>query len=81
MSNPEEYIPRFAFQVKQSLKDRADRVFNQYGMRRAIFEKILEEVLDIIEEEGPMAIGILIAKDVKPSDVIPTLHKAKEVNK
>ena len=81
LENEANPIIRFAFQITEAQKERADRIFNQYGLRRAVFAKILDEVLDIVEEEGPAALGILLAGTVKPSDIIPTMHRAREVNK
>ena len=79
MSN--EYKPRFSFEISEEQRDRADHLLDTYGLRRAIFGKILDDVLDIIEEFGGPALGVLMSGAVKPRDVIPSLKKADEVGR
>lgn len=76
---PEPQIIRFAFEITEEQRARADRVFSQYGLRRAIFSRILDDVLDIVENHGPAALGLLLANEVKPRDIIPTMNKAARV--
>jgi hypothetical protein len=75
----ESYKPRFIFEVDEELKNRADRLLNQHGIRKAIFTIILEDTLDLIEEYGWIAIGAMMSKKAKPRDIIPSMRKAKEV--
>ena len=74
-----DYIIRFAFEITEEQRERADRVFTQYGLRRAIFSKILDEVCDIVEQHGPAALGLLMANEVKPREIIPSMNKATRV--
>ena len=78
MSNNDEYIPRFSFEITEEQKQRASILLAQYGLRKAIFGRILDDVLDIISEYGPAALGVLFVEDVRPRDIIPTMHKAVE---
>jgi len=75
----EDYIRRFSFEITEAQKARADRLLNQYGLRRAIFSAILDDVLDMIESYGPVSLGILMSGAVKPRDIIPTMQQAEEV--
>ncbi len=74
----DDYRPRFSFEISEEQKQRADKLIVQYGLRKSIFGKILDEVLDIIEEHGGMAIGIMMSPDIKVKDIIPAM---KEVEK
>lgn len=75
----EDYKPRFIFEISDEQKKRADRLIKLYGLRKAIFSPILDDVLDMIETYGGPAVGILISGAVKPREIIPTLKHAEEV--
>jgi len=74
-----EYKPRFSFEISEEQKQRADRLLDTYGLRKAIFGTILDDVLDLIEEYGGVAIGVIMSGRTKPRDVIPSMKRAEEV--
>ncbi len=74
----EDYKPRFSFEISDEQKQRADKLITTYGLRKAIFGKLLDETLDLIEEHGGMAIGVLMSPTVKAREIIPAM---KEVGK
>jgi len=74
----EEYTPRFAFEITEEQKERAAKLLSQHGSRRAIFSRILDDVLDMIDEHGPMCMGLLISGAVKPREIVPTMAKVQE---
>lgn len=74
-----DYTPRFGFEITEEQKARADKLLNIHGMRKAIFSPILDDVLDLIEEFGGIAMGAMLSGNVKPRNIIPSLNKAKEV--
>lgn len=76
-----DYKPRFSFEVTDEQKARADRLISVYGLRKAIFGKILDDVLDMIEEYGGVAIGVIMSGAVKPRDIIPSMKQAEEIGK
>ena len=75
----EDYKPRFLFEITEVQKERADRLISQYGLRKAIFGPILDDVLDLIEEYGGVAIGVIMSGKLKPRQVIPSMKKAEEI--
>jgi len=75
----EDYKPRFSFEITEDQKKRADHLLDQYGLRKAIFGKILDDVLDLVEDYGGVAIGVIMSGKLKPRDVIPSMQKAQEV--
>jgi hypothetical protein len=77
----EDYRPRFSFEISEEQKQRADRVLAIYGLRKAIFGHILDDVLDLIEQYGGAVIGVLMSDDVKPHDIIPVMKHAEEKGK
>lgn len=81
MAQNDDYTPRFAFQITEDQKARANKLINTHGLRRAIFSKILDDVLDMIEVNGPGSIGVLVSGAAKPREILPTLYKANEAGK
>lgn len=77
----ENYKPRFSFEISEEQKQRADKVLSTYGLRKAIFGQILDDVCDLIEEYGGVAIGVIMSGKIKPRDVIPSMKQAEEVGK
>jgi hypothetical protein len=74
--------PRFSFEMSESQRLRSVKYLGNYGIRRAIFSKILDDVLDMIEDHGGIAIGILMTDNVKPREIIPSIQEAEQaVNK
>lgn len=73
-----DYRPRFSFEISEEQKRRADRLLETYGLRKAIFNQILDDVLDLVEEHGGIALGIIMAKKLKPRDVLDSLKDVKE---
>ena len=57
----EDYKPRFLFEITEEQKVRANRLISQYGLRKAIFGPILDDVLDLIDEYGGLAIGVIMS--------------------
>lgn len=76
-----EYKPRFSFEISEEQKRRADNLLETYGLRKAIFGKILDDVLDLIDDFGGVAIGVIMSGQVKPRDVLPSMKQAEEVGK
>jgi hypothetical protein len=75
----DDYKPRFVFDITDDQKRRSDRLLGQYGLRKAIFSPILDEILDMIELHGGMAIGLLLSGTIKAAEVIPTMKKVEEI--
>ena len=70
-----EYRPKIQFEVTEEQKVRADKLIGDYGLRKGLFQPILDDLLDLVEEKGGIAIGILLSKKLRPRDVLPTLNK------
>lgn len=81
MTLADDYEPRFTFGITESQKRRADKILYQYGMRKAIFQILLDDVLDIIEKHGYIAVGVMLDGKTKPREIIPLLKKAEERSK
>ena len=77
----EDYKPRFSFEISEEQKKRADRLLSQYGLRKAVFGCLLDEVLDMIEEYGGMAIGIIMDKNVNVREIIPSMKKVEDIKR
>lgn len=73
----EPYRPRFGFEITEEQKARADRLISTYGLRKAVGQVLLEDLLDLIEEYGQVVIGVLLSGRAKPHEILPTLTEAK----
>jgi len=76
-----EYKPRFSFEITEEQRLRANTCFPTYGLRKAIFGKILDDVCKLIETHGGMAIGIMMSERVKIKDIIPAMKEVETYKK
>ena len=76
-----DYKPRFSFEITEEQRLRANNLLATYGLRKAIFGKILNDVLDLIETHGGMAIGIMMSEKVKIKDIIPAMKEVETFKK
>jgi len=72
-----DYRPRFSFEISEDQKQRANKLLLNYGLRKALFSVILDDVLDLIEDAGGVAIGIIMSGQCKPRDILPSMKNAK----
>ena len=72
-----EYRPRFAFDMTEEQQRRCNDLISTHGMRKALFQPILDDVLDLLEEHGQIIAGIIMDKRAKPRDVVPILKQAE----
>ena len=77
----DDYVPKFAFAITEEQKARADKLITTYGLRKAIFSRILDDVLDLIEEHGSIVIGALLSPKVTSTEVIESMNDAEGVGK
>ena len=68
-----DYKPRFSFEITEEQMVRANILLSQYGLRKAVFGKILDDVLDAIESDAGMAIGLLMSEKVVLNGIIAIL--------
>lgn len=78
---PDEYKPRFSFEITEVQKERADNLISVYGIRRSLFGIILDDVLDLIEKNGTIAIGIILDRAARPREILPSLSKVNRLTK
>lgn len=72
-----EYKPRFSFEISEEQRLRANECFPTYGLRKAIFGKILDDVCELIESHGGMAVGIMMSGKVELKKIIPTMQEVE----
>ena len=72
-----ENRPRFAFDITEKQQYRANKLLSTHGMRKALFQPILDDVLDLLEEHGNIIAGVIMDGRVKPREVMPLLKKAE----
>lgn len=74
---PSEYRPRFSFDITEEQRERVNRLLKHHGMIKALFQPILDDVLDLLEEHGTIVAGIIMDRRAKPREVIPILSEAE----
>lgn len=77
----DEYRPRISFDISDEQRIRADNLIATYGIRKTIFNIILDDLLDLIEEHGSIVIGVLVSGKLKPRAMIPIMNKAERLAK
>ena len=75
----DETKPRFSFEITESQRMRCIKHLGNYGIRKAIFSKILDDVLDMVENHGGMALGILMSEKVKPREIISSMAEVEQI--
>jgi hypothetical protein len=74
-----EHTPRFSFEITEATRYRiAHTALSQFGLRKAVFNIILDDLLTILETSGPAAIGFLLNRKLRPSDILQSMHDARE---
>ncbi len=81
MSDVAEYKPRFSFEISEEQMLRANKLLAQYGLRKAIFGKILDDVLDAIEVDAGMTTGLLMSEKVVMKGIMVALADRTKVKK
>ena len=74
---PFEYRPRFSFDITDEQQARCDKLISTHGMRKALFQPILDDLLDLLEEHGQIIAGIIMSKKAKPKEIMPILSNAE----
>ena len=74
---PDDYKPRFSFEITEEQQTRANRLLSTYGLRKSVFSVILDDLLDLIDQNGHIIVGVLLDGAAKPHEIMPTLAKAK----
>ena len=74
----DNYIARFAFEITDEQKEKADNLIGVYGIRKALFGIILDDILNLIETNGNIVIGAILDGAVKSHEVLPSIAKAKK---
>ena len=81
MSKSDDYKPRFSFEISEEQMLRANKLLTQYGLRKAIFGKILDDVLDAIEVDAGMTTGLLMSEKVVMKGIMVALADRTKVKK
>lgn len=68
-----DYKPRFSFEISEDQMLRANRLLSQYGLRKAIFGKVLDDILDAIEIDAGMTTGLLMSEPVVMKGIMVAL--------
>lgn len=73
----DDYRPRFSFDLTDEQQSRCNKLITTHGMRKALFQPILDDVLDLLEQHGDIVAGVIMDKRVKSREVVPVLKRAE----
>ena len=73
-----DYRPRLSFDITEEQQRRCNKLIKTHGMRKALFQPILDDLLDLLEEHGQIIAGIIMSGKVKPKDIMPILKQAEK---
>lgn len=76
-----ENKPRFSFEISEDQRKRATKIFAEYGSMKAIMGRMLDEVMDMVEQHGYIVFGVILDSKTDVRKVIPSLNKAERVVK
>ena len=74
-----ETKPRFSFEITEEQSKRVFKIFSEYGQRKAIMGRILDEIMDMVEEHGYMVFGFILDSGVEVRKIVPALAKAERM--
>jgi hypothetical protein len=72
-------MPRFQFEISEEQRLRVNKVFTEYGQMRSVMGRILDEIMDMVEEHGYLVFGIIMDKDTNIRKIVPSLNKADKI--
>jgi hypothetical protein len=81
MTDVADYKPRFSFEITEEQMLRANKLLSQYGLRKAIFGKVLDDILDSIEVDTGMTIGLLMSEPIVMKGIMIALTERTKVTK
>lgn len=76
-----DYKARFSFEISEEQMLRANRLLAQYGLRKAIFSNILDDIMDAIEIDAGMTIGLLMSEKVVMKGIMTALAERTKTTK
>jgi hypothetical protein len=71
-----DYRPRFSFDITEAQHERKNRLGLTHGIQKAVFQVILDDFMDLVEQHGQMICGIIIDRRVRPRDILPSLTQS-----
>ncbi len=73
MAEP-SYRRRVMIDIDDDLKTRSEAVIPR-GLRGPFYEALFEDMVRLIEEEGPIIVALIIQRKLRPGDVSPTIQE------
>lgn len=67
---PPFYRPRLSIDLTQEQRDELDNILGQYGLQRAVFSIIIDDLITSVHSHGPQVIAGLISRAIKLEDIL-----------
>lgn len=76
-----DYKPRFVFEITEEQMLKANKLLSQYGLRKAIFGKVLDDILNALEVDAGMTTGLLMSDNIVMKGIMAALADRTKTKK
>ena len=77
----ESYQPRIAIDVTPLQLSKMQELL-RWGTRNALLSAIIDDVIEMLEEHGSLAVALILDKQIKPRECVRTLKEMEDaINK
>jgi len=64
-----EYKPRLSVDITQTQRNELDRILGQYGLQRAVFSVVIDDLIEAVNRHGHAVVAGLISRSLKLGDI------------
>lgn len=76
--NP-DYKPKLSIELTPEQSNALRSINLPHGWQRAIFTRIVDDLISLDHDYGPQALAIIIADATRPREVLPTLSSIESL--
>lgn len=73
MGKSDGYRPRLSIEITEEQFFRKQKLIPYYGLQKVLFSVLLDEILDVIEQNGLEFIGPIMNKQINLKEILPSL--------
>lgn len=76
-----EYRPRLSIEITEEQQSAIRDIDLPHGWQKAIFGKLIDDIIDLYNDYGTNALACLISGQAKPRSILPTLARSEDLSK
>lgn len=66
---PTEYVPRLSVAITERQREELNRILSQHGLQRAVFNVIIDDLIEAVNKHGQQVVAGLVARSLKLEDI------------